>query len=134
MEELSSYEHLVDIVTKRFFHGMDHFDLDLVMSCFNPNAVLIEMTPKAKKEGYFNLKHEGYDAIKKKFITLFEENSRIWHGNFVHTADSTQQSICTQFTIEVTSKASNKNLRANHASNIYLENGKFKRVVMYYQL
>ena len=49
------YEHYVDIVTKRYFQGVDNFDLDMVMDCFHEDAVLREMTS--------NTVHDGDDAV-----------------------------------------------------------------------
>ena len=62
------YEHYVDIVTKRYFQGVDNFDLDMVMDCFHKDAVLGEMTS--------NTVHDGYDAIKEMFVDC----SNFTHG------------------------------------------------------
>ena len=74
------YEYYVDIVTKRYFHGVDNFDMELVLACFSEDAVLTEVTTMTV--------HEGRDAgIRTMFEGLFAAHSRIWHGNFVHTVD-----------------------------------------------
>ncbi len=117
------YEYYIDIVTKRYFHGVDHFDMDMVMDCFHKDAVLKEMTSDTT--------HDGYGAIAKMFTELFSAHSRIWHGNFVHTADIQQQSICSQFSVEVTSKETSELLRYENCNRFYLENGKFTRVFVY---
>jgi len=38
------YEYYVDIVTKRYFHGVDHYDMEMVLDCFHDDAVLTEVT------------------------------------------------------------------------------------------
>ena len=58
------YEYYVDIVTKRYFHGVDNFDMDLVLDCFHPEAVLTEVTSMTV--------HEGRDSgIRTMFEGLF---------------------------------------------------------------
>ena len=117
------YEYYVDIVTKRYFHGVDNFDMDMVMNCFHKDAVLREMTSDTT--------HDGYDAIKEMFKGLFDAHSRIWHGNFVHTVDTQEQGICSQFTVEVTPKETGEMLRYENCNRFYLDDGKFKWVFVY---
>ena len=117
------YEHYVDIVTKRYFQGVDNLDLDMVMDCFHKDAVLREMTS--------NTVHDGYDAIKEMFVGLFEFHSRIWHGNFVHTVDVNEQAICSQFSVEITPKETGEELRYENCNRFYLDDGRFKRVFVY---
>ena len=117
------YEHYVDIVTKRYFQGVDNLDLDMVMDCFHKDAVLREMTS--------NTVHDGYAAIKEMFVGLFEFHSRIWHGNFVHTVDVNEQAICSQFSVEVTPKETGEELRYENCNRFYLDDGRFKRVFVY---
>lgn len=117
------YEYYVDIVTKRYFHGVDNFDMGMVLSCFHPDAALREMTS--------NTLHDGLDQIRKMFVGLFDHHSRIWHGNFVHTVDAERQAICSQFSVEVTAKESGELLRYENCNRFYLEDGKFKRVFVY---
>ena len=117
------YEHYVDIVTNRYFQGVDNLDLDMVMDCFHKDAVLREMTS--------NTVHDGYDAIKEMFVGLFEFHSRIWHGNFVHTVDVNEQAICSQFSVEVTPKETGEELRYENCNRFYLDDGRFKRVFVY---
>ena len=118
-----AYEYYVDIVTKRYFHGVDHFTMDMVMDCFHKDAVLTEMTSATV--------HDGYDAVKEMFDGLFDTQNRIWHGNFVHTVDTENQSICSQFSVEVTSKETGEDLRYENCNRFYLDNGKFKQVFVY---
>ena len=117
------YENYVDIVTKRYFHGVDHFNLDLVMGCFHQVSVLTEMTSATV--------HDGYDAIKNMFEGLFDAHTRIWHGNFVHTVDTENQAICSQFSVEITSKETGQELRYENCNRFYLDDGKFKQVFVY---
>ena len=118
-----NYEFYVNIVTKRYFEGVDTFDMDLILDCFHDDAVLKEMTS--------NTVHDGKDQIKEMFVGLFEAHSRIWHGNFVHTADVEEHAICSQFSVEVTSKETGELKRYENCNRFYLEDGKFKRVFVY---
>ncbi len=117
------YEYYVDIVTKRYFHGVDNFDMDLVMDCFQRNASLREMSS--------NTLHEGYDAIKEMFAGLFDTHSRIWHGNFVHTVDTQEGAICSQLSMEVSPQGDAELMRYENCNRFYLEDGKFKSVFVY---
>ena len=49
------YPYYIDIVTKRYFDGVDNKRLEQVLDCFHPDAVLHEMTSDTK--------HDGIDAI-----------------------------------------------------------------------
>lgn len=118
------YEYYIDIVTKRYFHGVDNKRLDLVLDTFHPDAFIHEMTSDTL--------HEGRDAgIKAMFEGLFSDNGRIWHGNFVHTVDTDRQSICSQFSVEIAPKAMNEELRYENCNRFYLRDGKFSRVYVY---
>ena len=118
------YEYYVDIVTKRYFHGVDNFDLPLVLDCFHEDAVLTELTSSTV--------HVGRDTgIRRMFEGLFAAHTRIWHGNFVHTADPASESICSQFSVEVQPAGGGPELRYENANRFYLENGRFKRVFVY---
>lgn len=118
-----NYEYHVNIVTKRYFEGVDTYDMDLILDCFHDDAVLKEMTS--------NTVHDGKDQIKEMFVGLFDAHSRIWHGNFVHTADVEEHAICSQFSVEVTSKETGELRRYENCNRFYLEDGKFKRVFVY---
>jgi hypothetical protein len=118
------YEYYVDIVTKRYFHGVDNYDMDLVLDCFHEDAVLTEVTSMTV--------HTGRDAgIRGMFEGLFAAHSRIWHGNFVHTADPRNEAICSQFSVEVTPKDTGSELRYENCNRFYLKAGKFDRVFVY---
>ena len=118
------YEFYVDIVTKRYFEGVDKFDMDLVLDCFHEDAVLTEVTSMTV--------HEGREAgIRTMFEGLFAAHSRIWHGNFVHTADVQSEAICSQFSVEVTPNESDNELRYENCNRFYLKDGKFSRVFVY---
>jgi ketosteroid isomerase-like protein len=118
------YEYYVDIVTKRYFHGVDNFNMDLVLDCFHEDATLTEVTSMTV--------HEGRDAgIKTMFEGLFAAHSRIWHGNFVHTADVDEQAICSQFSVEVSPTGADQPLRYENSNRFYMRDGKFTRVFVY---
>ncbi len=117
------YEYYVDIVTKRYFHAVDNFDMATVLACFHPDASLREMTS--------NSLHAGIANVEKMFVGLFSAHSRLWHGNFVHTVDVPGQAICSQFSVEVTPKDTGQELRLENCNRFYLQDGKFKRVFVY---
>jgi len=118
------YEYYVDIVTKRYFHGVDNHDMDLVLGCFHDDATLTEVTSMTV--------HEGRDAgIRTMFEGLFAAHSRIWHGNFVHTGDTENEGICSQFSVEVTPQGESAPLRYENCNRFYLRDGKFERVFVY---
>jgi len=118
------YDYYIDIVTKRYFHGVDHLDMDRVLDCFHEDAVLTEVTSMTV--------HEGRDAgIRTMFEGLFAAHSRIWHGNFVHTADVESEAICSQFSVEVTPQGAERELRYENCNRFYLRDGRFSRVFVY---
>ena len=111
------YEYYIDIVTKRYFHAVDNYDLEGVLDCFHSDATLTEVTTMTR--------HDGRDqGIKTMFQGLFKSFSHIWHGNFVHTADSETQSICSQFTVLITPDGGEE-LRYENCNRFYLRDGKF---------
>jgi len=119
-----NYEYYVDIVTKRYFDGVDNYDMDKVLDCFHEDAVLTEVTSMTV--------HEGREAgIRAMFEGLFDAHSRIWHGNFVHTVDTEGEAICSQFSVEVTPKGEDNELRYENCNRFYLKDGKFTRVFVY---
>ena len=118
------YEFYVDIVTKQYFDGVDNYDLDKVLSCFHPDALLKEVTS--------NTIHKGRDTdIRRMFERLFESHGRIWHGNFVHTVDVEGEAICSQFSVEVTPKDQTGEIRYENCNRFYLKGDKFSEVFVY---
>ena len=118
------HEYYIDIVTKRYFDGVDNYNLEQVLDCFHEDAVLTEVTSMTV--------HEGRDqGIRAMFEGLFDAHSRIWHGNFVHTADTGSEAICSQFSVEVTPKGADEELRYENCNRFYLKDGKFTRVYVY---
>ena len=118
------YEYYPDIVTKRYFHGVDNYDMEQVLDCFHEDAVLTEVTSMTVHEG----REQG---IRTMFEGLFAAHDRIWHGNFVHTADTESEAICSQFSVEVTPKGESEHLRYENCNRFYLKDGKFDRVFVY---
>ncbi len=120
---LPPYEYYIDIVTKRYFHGVDNKQLDLILDCFHDDAILHEMTSDTR--------HEGRDAgIRRMFEDLLRNNDRIWHGNFAHTVDVARQSVCSQFTVEIV-PAGEELKRYENCNRFYLDRGRFSRVHVY---
>lgn len=118
------YEYYIDIVTKRYFDGVDNTRLQQVLDCFHEDAVLTEATS--------NTVHQGRDAgIRSMFEGLFAAHSRIWHGNFVHTVDTDAESICSQFSVGVTPTGAADDVRYENCNRFYLKDGKFSRVFVY---
>lgn len=117
------YEYYVDIVTKRYFHGVDNKMMDLVLDCFAPDASLHEMTSDTR--------HVGRETgIRAMFEGLFHNNGHIWHGNFVHTVDIEAQAICSQFTVLITPNGKDE-LRYENCNRFYLRDRRFERVYVY---
>jgi hypothetical protein len=117
------YPYYIDIVTKRYFDGVDNKVLDQVLDCFTPDATLTEVTS--------NTVHRGRDeGIRAMFVKLFTEFSGIWHGNFVHTADPHSNAVCSQFTVLITPQGGEE-LRYENCNRFYLNGEKFHRVYVY---
>lgn len=116
------YPFYVDIVTKRYFDGVDHKNMDQVLNCFAPDAVL-----KVVSSGTV---HDGREAIRAMFEKLFADFESIWHGNFVHTADPASNAICSQFTVLITPNDGDE-LRYENANRFYLKDRLFQRVFVY---
>lgn len=117
------YPYYIDIVTKRYFDGVDNKDLAKVLDCFTDDAVLTEVTS--------NTVHTGRDAgIRAMFVKLFADFSDIWHGNFVHTADPHSNAVCSQFTVLITPHGGPE-LRYENCNRFYLKGDKFHRVYVY---
>lgn len=116
------YPYYIDIVTKRYFDGVDNKDMAKVLGCFTDDAVLTEVTS--------NTVHDGIDAIRAMFTRLFADFSDIWHGNFVHTADPETNAIASQFTVLIT-PVGGEELRYENCNRFYLQGDKFHRVYVY---
>lgn len=117
------YPYYIDIVTKRYFDGVDNKSIQQVLDCFSEDAVLTEVTSDTV--------HTGRDvAIKSMFEKLFADFSSIWHGNFVHTTDPDSNSICSQFTVLITPQGGDE-LRYENCNRFYLKGDKFHRVYVY---
>ncbi len=117
------YPFYIDIVTKRYFDGVDNKNLNQVLNCFTPDAVLTEVTSGTV--------HTGRDAgIRAMFQKLFADFSSIWHGNFVHTGDPETNAICSQFTVLIAPNGGDE-LRYENCNRFYLKDDKFNRVYVY---
>lgn len=116
------YPYYIDIVTKRYFDGVDNKQMDKVLACFTEDAILTEQTS--------NTVHNGKPAIRAMFEKLFADFSDIWHGNFVHTADPQSNAVCSQFTVLITPQGG-KELRYENCNRFYLKGDKFHRVYVY---
>ena len=118
-----AYPFYIDIVTKRYFDGVDNKNLAQVLNCFSADAVLTEVTSGTV--------HTGRDAgVKAMFEKLFADFSSIWHGNFVHTADPETNAVCSQFTVLITPNSGDE-LRYENCNRFYLQDRLFHRVYVY---
>jgi hypothetical protein len=117
------YPFFVDIVTKRYFDGVDNKNLTEVLNCFTEDAILTEVTSNTIHRG----RDEGIAAMFRKLFADFED---IWHGNFVHTADPAANSISSQFTVLITPNGGSE-LRYENANRFYLKDRLFHRVYVY---
>lgn len=117
------YEYYVDIVTKRYFHGVDNKRLDLILDCFHEDSFLLEVVSDTR--------HEGRDVgIRHMFENLINGNERIWHGNFVHTVDVERECIGSQFSVEVRPNGEDER-RHENCNRFHLRDGRFERVYIY---
>jgi hypothetical protein len=120
---IACHPFLIDIVTKRYFDGVDNKRLDQVLDCFTADAVLTEVTS--------NTVHHGRDdGIAAMFRRLFTDFQQLWHGNFVHVADPVSNAICSQFTVLITPNGGDL-LRYENCNRFYLDGDKFSRVFVY---
>jgi hypothetical protein len=118
------YPFYVDIVTKRYFDGVDNKNMEQILNCFTEDAVLTEMTS--------NTVHVGRErGIRTMFEGLFASFGNIWHGNFVHTVDEAENAICSQFTVLITPVGSDQELRYENCNRFYLKDRLFHRVYVY---
>lgn len=117
------YPFYIDIVTKRYFDGVDNKNLTQVLNCFAEDAVLTEVTSGTV--------HTGRDeGIRAMFEKLFTDFSDIWHGNFVHTADPATNTVCSQFTVLITPHGGSE-LRYENCNRFYLKDRLFQQVYVY---
>lgn len=118
-----TYGYLVDMV-ERYFHFVDSYDLDGVLSCFNEDAVVTVQTARSV--------HEGRDAdIRTMYEELFENyKSHMRHIHFRHVADPENGRIASQFSVELTDNDANT-VQLTNSNFFYLEDGKFKRIYVY---
>lgn len=116
------YAFYVDIVTKRYFDGVDNKNLAQVLDCFTADAVLTEVTS--------NTVHRGRDAIAAMFTRLFADFAHIWHGNFVHVGDPGSNAIASQFTVLITPDGGDE-LRYENCNRFYLDGELFRSVYVY---
>ena len=118
-----AYPFYIDIVTKRYFDGVDNKNLTQVLNCFSEDAMLTEVTSGTV--------HTGRDAgIRAMFEKLFADFSHIWHGNFVHTADPQTNAVCSQFTVLIAPHGGPE-LRYENCNRFYLQDRLFHRVYVY---
>lgn len=116
------YPFYIDIVTKRYFDGVDNKNMTQVLNCFAPDAVLYEATSDTT--------HQGREAIRAMFEKLFADFEQIWHGNFVHTADPGSNAICSQFTVLITPNGGEQ-LRYENCNRFYCKDRLFQDVTVY---
>ncbi len=116
------YPFYIDIVTKRYFDGVDNKNMTQVLNCFAPDAVLYEATSDTT--------HNGREAIRAMFEKLFADFEQIWHGNFVHTADPASNAVCSQFTVLITPNGGEQ-LRYENCNRFYCKDRLFQDVTVY---
>ncbi len=121
-QEPLPYPFYVDIVTKRYFDGVDNKNMSQVLNTFAPDAVLHEVTSDTI--------HDGRKAIGAMFEKLFSDFENIWHGNFVHTADPASNAICSQFTVLITPNGGDQ-LRYENCNRFYCKDRLFQHVFVY---
>ena len=63
------YEYYIDIVTKRYFHAVDNYDLEGVLDCFHSDASLTEVTTMTRQDG----KEKGIKTREQAILKREEE-------------------------------------------------------------
>ena len=118
-----TYGYLVDMV-ERYFHFVDTYDLDGVLSCFTEDAAVTVQTARSV--------HEGRETgIRAMYEELFENyKSHMRHIHFRHVADPDNGRIASQFDVELTDNDGNS-VQLTNCNFFYLEEGKFKRMYVY---
>lgn len=121
--EKLTYGYLVDMV-ERYFHYVDTYNLDGVLSCFTEDAVATIQSAHSV--------HQGRDTeIRRMYEELFDNyRNHMRHVHFRHVADPDNGRIASQFTVELTDN-DDKKVQLTNCNFWYLENGRFKRMYVY---
>ena len=121
--EKLTYGYLVDMV-ERYFHFVDTYDLEGVLSCFTEDAVATVQSARSV--------HKGRDTeIREMYEELFDNyRQHMRHIHFRHVADPDNGRIASQFSVELTDKDGNT-VQLTNSNFWYLENGRFKRMYVY---
>ncbi len=119
----TSYGYLVDMV-ERYFHFVDTYDLEGVLSCFTEDAVVTVQSAHSV--------HDGRDtSIRQMYEDLFAAYPKhMRHIHFRHVADPDNGRVASQFTVELTD-TEGAEVRLTNCNFFYLENGRFKRMYVY---
>ncbi len=116
------YPFYIDIVTKRYFDGVDNKNMTQVLNCFAPNAILHEATSDTT--------HNGRDAIRAMFEDFFGAYETIVHRDFTCTVDEANGRIAASFTAELTDADGAVTL-LNNTNFWRVRAGKFQEVYVY---
>ena len=110
-------------LVERYFAAVDAKDLQATLAvCASDCCITVETA---------GVEHRGRDgAIRTMFEGLFERFETIWHGDFVHVADETTETIASQFLVRNLAHDGARQEKSN--SNLFrIENGKFSAISVY---
>ena len=64
------YPYYIDIVTKRYFDGVDNKNMDAVLDCFTEDAILTEVTSATVHNGKPAIRCDVHQAVRRFFRDL----------------------------------------------------------------
>ncbi|QQK77810.1 nuclear transport factor 2 family protein [Salicibibacter cibarius] len=117
-------DYLINMAQKKYFQSVDAYDIEGVLECFSDDATFIVRSAQPAK-------HHGKEEIREMFEELFKSfPNKMIHKDFKHVVDEPNESISSQFNVELISPDNNEIYQTN-SNFFYLENGKFKEVHVY---
>ncbi|MFA1820046.1 nuclear transport factor 2 family protein [Virgibacillus oceani] len=117
-------EYLIDMVISNYFESVDNYDVNGVLDCFWEDATFTVRSGQPAK-------HNGKEEIREMFTELFKSfPKKMVHKDFKHIVDEDEESIASQFNVELMSGDKEEVYQTN-CNFFYLEDGKFKDVYVY---
>ena len=117
-------QELIDLVEKKYFNVMDEGRLEETLECLAPDCVW-NIYPAGTVL-------RGRDTeIRDAFETAIARYPTMWHGNFEWTVDEAEQRIAAVFDVRLVDK-NGKETKLSNAKLFRVEDGKFKRLDLYF--
>lgn len=121
---MTSRDTLIEMVVDRYFHAVDHYDLDGVLACFHDDATF---TVRSEVPAH----HKGIDEIRNVFEELFKAfPHKMMHRDFHHIVDVEGGNIASRFFVELRS-VDYEDIFQTNCNFFYVEDGRFKDVHVY---